>query len=109
MAKKEEQTPKLRSLVVDDVRYRTTFTKKFEYRKHYEPIDFRKLTAFIPGTIRAVFIKDGAKVSQNDKLLILEAMKMKNEIVAPVDGIIKKVYVKEGQVVPKKALLIEFE
>jgi biotin carboxyl carrier protein len=48
-------------------------------------------------------------VERNDKLLILEAMKMKNIIYAPFDAKIKKVYVKEGEMVPKSALLIEFE
>nr|NQU88849.1 acetyl-CoA carboxylase biotin carboxyl carrier protein subunit [Bacteroidota bacterium] len=108
MASKEE-SPKLRSLLVDNVLYRTTFTRKYESRKHYEPVDFKKIIAIIPGTIRGVFVKDGAKVSQNDKLLLLEAMKMKNEILAPMDGVIKKVYVKEGQSVSKQTLLIEME
>ena len=105
----KETNPKYRTLILDYVKYRTLLTKKFEKRKPYVPDDPSKLKAFISGTIRKVFVKKGTKVERNDKLLILEAMKMKNIIYAPFDAKIKKVYVKEGEMVPKSALLIEFE
>jgi biotin carboxyl carrier protein len=43
-----------------------------------------------------------------DKLLVLEAMKMRNDIISPLDGIIKDVYVKEGEKVNKEKILVEF-
>ena len=104
-----DKSPKLRSLLVDGIRYRTTFTRKFESQKPYEPADARKLIAFIPGTIIDLFVKNGSKVAKDDKLLLLEAMKMKNEILAPMDGVIKSVHVKKGQRVPKQTILIEME
>jgi biotin carboxyl carrier protein len=101
--------PKYRSLIIDDVKYRTTFSKKYETRKPYVPVNTKKITAFIPGTIQKVFVKRKARVKQNDKLLILDAMKMKNVILAPFDGKIKAVNVKEGSTVSKQEVLIEFE
>ncbi len=106
---KDNQDQRLRSLMVDEVKYRTTFNKKFETRKHYEPPDPLKIRAVIPGTIRAVYVKPKAKVKLGDELLILEAMKMKNIIASQLDGTIKAVHVKEGQSVAKQEILIEFE
>lgn len=100
---------KYRSIIIDDVKYRTTFSKKYENQKPYQPSDPKKITAFIPGTIRKVFVKARTKVRQNDKLLILDAMKMKNLIIAPFDGRIKAVNVKEGSTVSKQEVMIEFE
>ncbi len=106
---KIDQDQRLRSLMVDEVKYRTTFNKKFENRKHYEPPDPLKIRAIIPGTIREVYVKPKARVKVGDKLLILEAMKMKNVITSLLEGTIKAVHVKEGQSVAKQELLIEFE
>jgi biotin carboxyl carrier protein len=97
------------SLVVDYVKYRTELTEKFRKRKAYVEKDPRKITAFIPGTVRRVFAKKGKKVREGDKLLVLEAMKMKNVIISPMDGVIKEVYAKQGETVPKEAILIELE
>lgn len=104
-----DQPVKYHSIIIDDVKYRTTFNKKYEQRKPYNPPNPKLIKAFIPGTIRKVYVKKNSKVKHNDKLLILEAMKMKNLILAPFDGKIKSVHVKEGSVVSKKELLIEFE
>ena len=50
----------------------------------------------MPGTILAVNVKPGDVVKKGDVLLILEAMKMENEIVAPRDGKILTVNVAKG-------------
>jgi biotin carboxyl carrier protein len=93
----------------EEVTYRTTLTKKFANRKPYTPPDPKKVTAFIPGTIVKVFVKDGAKVKRGDGLLVLAAMKMENHLLAPKTGVVKKVYVKQGEVVPKNFLLVELK
>ena len=49
------------------------------------------ITAPIPGTVLRVNFKEGDSINQNDVLLILEAMKMENEIMAPQSGTIKKI------------------
>lgn len=54
------------------------------------------ITAQIAGRILSVRVKAGDAVKQGDVLLILEAMKMENEIKAPADGKVKEVLVAEG-------------
>lgn len=109
MEENEEKYLDIKTLWVDEVNYKTTLTNKYKNRKPYEPPNFRKIKAFIPGTIREVFVKKRAKVKKNDDLLVLEAMKMRNILKAPVDGVIKAVYVKTGQAVAKDAVLVEME
>jgi len=92
----------------DGVSYNTTIPKKFATKKKYELPNPKLIKAFIPGTIKNVFVSDGNKVKKNDKLLVLEAMKMKNNIVSPMQGVIKKVFVKQGDLVTKNEVLIEF-
>ena len=99
----------LRTFMVDGDKYRTRLSKKYTMRKPYEPNDPKKIMAFIPGTIKKVFIREGVKVNKGDQLLILEAMKMNNTMLSPVDGIVKAILIKPGQVVSKKQLLIEIE
>lgn len=96
-------------LNIDGEEYRTLFTEKFEKRTVYSPPDKCRITSFIPGTIEQIFIKEGQKVTKGEKLLILEAMKMKNLLIVPFDGIISSILIKEGQKVPKGELLVRIE
>jgi acetyl/propionyl-CoA carboxylase alpha subunit len=64
------------------------------------------IRAFIPGLIKDVMVAAGQKVKENDLLLILEAMKMENEIRAPKDGIVKDIFIKPNQTVYTKDKLI---
>lgn len=97
-----------KSLLVENIKYKTLLTRKYLEKKPYAPKNIKKITAFIPGTITNVFVTPKKKVKVGDKLLVLEAMKMRNDIVSPLDGIIKDVYVKEGEKVNKEKILIEF-
>lgn len=103
----ETKKTSYKSLLIENIKYRTTFTKKFNEKKPYVPKDIKKITAFIPGTIKKIYVKKNKKVKEGDKLLILEAMKMKNDIIAPIDGIIKSINIKEGNRVTKQEILIE--
>lgn len=105
---KKQKELDIKTLWVDEVNYKTTLTNKYLNRKPYEPPNLKKIKAFIPGTIREVYVKRKTKVKANDDLLILEAMKMRNVLKAPVDGVIKAVYVKTGQAVAKEFVLVEF-
>ncbi len=93
----------------EEISYRTTLTKKFANRTPYTPPDSRKIVAFIPGTILQVVVKEGAKVKKGDTLIVLQAMKMDNHLLAVRNGTVKKVYVKKGEVVPKHHLLLELK
>ncbi|WP_290901706.1 biotin/lipoyl-containing protein [Ferroglobus sp.] len=55
------------------------------------------VTATIPGTVVKLLVSEGEKVKLGDPLLILEAMKMENEIVSPKDGVVKEIRVREGE------------
>ncbi|MGE4287450.1 MAG: biotin/lipoyl-containing protein, partial [Salinivirgaceae bacterium] len=65
--------------------------------------------AYIPGNIPKIYVTQGQKVKEGAKLLLLEAMKMKNVVVSPVSGTVKVIHVNEGDRVPKQHLLIEIE
>ncbi len=53
----------------------------------------------MPGTIVSIAVKPGDKVKTNQLLLVLEAMKMENEIVSPAEGTVLTVNVTKGQTV----------
>ena len=70
------------------------------------PVAGDAVTAPMPGNILDVKVKAGDSVKAGDTLLILEAMKMENEISAPQDGTIASVNVRKGDVVNSGDLLI---
>lgn len=51
----------------------------------------------MPGTILDIKVTNGQKVSKGETLLILEAMKMENEIVSPRDAVVNSIKVSKGQ------------
>jgi biotin carboxyl carrier protein len=53
----------------------------------------------MPGIVVQLLVKPGDKVEKGQPLLVLEAMKMQNEIAAPADGTVKAVHVSEKQAV----------
>lgn len=55
------------------------------------------IAAPMPGKVTKVIAKEGDKVKKGDVLMILEAMKMQNEIGAPVAGTVKSINVTKGQ------------
>ena len=64
-----------------------------------------EINAPMPGKILDVKAQPGASVSRGDVVLILEAMKMENEVVAPQDGTIASINVNVGDMVEAGALL----
>jgi len=68
-----------------------------------------EIRAPMPGLVLSVLVEPGAVVSTGDGLLVLEAMKMENELRATGDGVVSRVYVAPGDAVGKDAILIEFE
>jgi glutaconyl-CoA/methylmalonyl-CoA decarboxylase subunit gamma len=63
----------------------------------------------IAGTVSKVLVNPGDRVKQNDVVLILEAMKMESNVVAPVDGLVKSVNVTNGYRVVQGQVLVEFD
>jgi biotin carboxyl carrier protein len=68
-----------------------------------------KVIAPLPGTILKLNTKEGDEVKKGDVLLIMEAMKMENNIQAEVNGVVKSVKVKESDNVLQGDILIEIE
>jgi pyruvate carboxylase subunit B len=65
------------------------------------------LRAPMPGKISKLLVSQGELVEAGQGLIILEAMKMENELRSPAAGIVKAVRVAEGAAVEKNALLLE--
>ena len=64
-----------------------------------------QITSPMPGTILKLNVAEGQAVKAGDVVLILEAMKMENEIVAPCDGTIKQLLVSKGSTVDTYQIL----
>ena len=64
------------------------------------------LKAPMPGLIVAILVEDGQAVKKGQVLLILESMKMQNELKAPRDGVISRLRVKVGESVEQKQSLL---
>ncbi len=72
-----------------------------------ESIIFKKeVKAPLSGVVSEIFIKEGDHIKKGDKLLVLSAMKMENEIISESEGKIKKILVNVGQKVKEEDMLI---
>jgi biotin carboxyl carrier protein len=69
----------------------------------------KEIKAPMPGLVLEIAVTDGQKVSEGDRLLILEAMKMENSIIIHTGATIKRVSVSAGQAVEKGQVLVELE
>jgi len=106
---KEIKKPRLSSIIVDGGKYMTTLTKKYKNKKPYKEKNPKLIPAFIPGTIVEISAKEGKKVEEGEVLMVLEAMKMRNDVVAPFSGRVKKITVSVGQMVPNRFVMVEME
>jgi biotin carboxyl carrier protein len=99
----------LKNFILDDRVYETKLTLKFARRKPYAPPDPRKVLAYIPGVIRTIYVSEGQRLARGERLLVLEAMKMQNDLVAHDAGTVVRIHVKTGQMVAKGQVLLELE
>jgi biotin carboxyl carrier protein len=67
------------------------------------------LIAPLPGSIIRVVVKVGDTVKEGDLLLVMESMKMENNILSEKNGVIKSINVENGQAVLQDEILLEFE
>jgi glutaconyl-CoA/methylmalonyl-CoA decarboxylase subunit gamma len=67
------------------------------------------IKAPMPGKIIDVLVREGSNVLRGEPVVILEAMKMQNEILSPVNGVIVKVSARANTIVMKDDLLIEIK
>ena len=66
-----------------------------------------RVTAYMPGRVVAVLVEEGAEVEAGQGVVVLEAMKMENEIQAEHPGVIRKILVEPGQSVEGGEALFE--
>jgi len=105
----ENKFDHLENFSIGGMFYKTRLTDKFVKRSRYVEYDPHLIKAVIPGTIVEVFVRKGSRVEEGQQLLLLEAMKMKNVVAAPISGRVKQLWVKENDLVSKNQLMIELE
>jgi biotin carboxyl carrier protein len=71
--------------------------------------DIKIIRAPMPGLVLKAEVEKDSTVAKGQTLVIIEAMKMENMIKSPHDGIIKEVFVTDGQAVDKNEPLVEFK
>jgi len=64
------------------------------------------VNAPMPGLIVAVTVEEGHEVTRGQTVVILESMKMQNELKAPRDGVVQRISVKSGETVEQNKILI---
>lgn len=104
-----EKKDTLGKLNIDSSLYETRISRKFQNRKLYHPADPKLILSFIPGSVLDIMIIEGQKVKKGDDLMILEAMKMKNRLKCPMDGVVKSILVNKADKVSKGTLLVVLE
>ena len=73
------------------------------------PAEGGSVTSPMAGAIKSVLVKQGDSVKKAQPLVILEAMKMENQITAPVDGSVARIDVAEGDSVGEGQILLVLE
>ena len=68
-----------------------------------------QVRAPLAGNIWSVLVEVGAKVEEDDDLLVIEALKMENAVCAPCAGTVKEILVKKGDSVQDGDVLIVLE
>ena len=99
----------LSQIALENGIFETRLTRKFAQRKPYRRQDPGIIHAVIPGMIAEISARAGKHVRQGETLMVLEAMKMLNRIMAPVDGIVKSVHVSVGDKVAKGQVLAQID
>jgi biotin carboxyl carrier protein len=67
------------------------------------------IEAPMPGKIIDILVEEGSEVKEGEPIIILEAMKMQNEIASHVNGVVKSVIVKKNDSVMKDDVMIEIQ
>lgn len=95
-------------LEIDFTRYETDVPRR-SLRPYPGLPDRREIRAFIPGTVVEVRVREGDRVSPGQVLLLLDAMKMHNEVCSEIGGRVRSLRVSSGDRVEKNQLLVSLE
>jgi biotin carboxyl carrier protein len=69
----------------------------------------QRVTAYMPGRVASILVQEGAEVAAGAGIIVLEAMKMQNEILAEQGGVVTRIFVEPGQAVDGGDPLFEIE
>ncbi len=94
---------------VEPVRKAGTTAPAAPSRQRPKPSHPGHVTTAMPGTIVDVLVKTGQRVNAGDGVLVIEAMKMENEIQAPVAGTVIAIFVAKGDAVTPDQVLVEIQ
>jgi biotin carboxyl carrier protein len=103
------------TVLLNGVSYSFTIESPISYRrrkyleKYKQHNKIEIVTAPMPGKIIELLVEESSHVKEGEAILILEAMKMQNEIIAQVSGKIRRISVKAGDSVTKDDVLMEIE
>ena len=97
---------KLGILNIDSTQYSTRLSKKYENSTPYKAPAPGYVLSFIPGTVLDILVTPGQKVKKGDDLMLLDAMKMKNQLKSPGSGVVNKIMVNKGDKVAKATVLL---
>lgn len=95
--------------VVTARKYKTLLTAKYKNRPVWQKPLPGDVLSNLPGTVMNILVKEGQEVEAGELLMIHEAMKMLNRVVAPVSGVISSLEVKEGDKIGKNHVMIKIE
>lgn len=105
----ENENKEYVDFIVTARKYKTLLTKKFIDRPFWQKPLPGDVFSLLPGTIISIHTKKGKSVKAGDLLLIHEAMKMQNRIIAPVSGVVKELGVVVGDKIGKNHLMVKIE
>jgi biotin carboxyl carrier protein len=86
-----------------------SFKRRQYLEKHKQANKLEVISAPMPGKIVELLVEEQSRVKEGESILILEAMKMQNEIITQVSGKVQKIHVKPGDSVAKDEVLLEIE
>ena len=98
-----------KELCIDYTYYETSVPESYGKRSGLNIPDPCEIRAFIPGTIIEVKVEKGQQVLEDQELLVLEAMKMYNDVTTEVAGKVVEVNVSAGDSVEKNQLMVKIE
>lgn len=99
----------MQHLPIDDTKYETEVPEGYIRKYEKQSSTPGEIRAVIPGLIIAIKVRKGQKVAAGDVVVILEAMKMYNDIEAETDGVVAEILVSKGDKVAKDQLMIRLE
>ena len=106
LSREQMMEEKKQHLLVDDTLYETEVPERYIRKAKKETAVPGYMRAVIPGVIVDIKVQKGQKIISGDVVIVLEAMKMYNDIEAETDGTIAEVMVSKGDKVAKGQIMI---